>query len=204
MYSSRNSLKLFGFFVLVSHLAFESQTAEAISLEFVPDTQTVDIGDPVTVDVFASNPGGTLIGAYDFFVTYEPDVLTLNNVVFGSVLGGPLDSFQDDSESPTGTVNVSELSSVTDLTPLQSGNVNVLLFSMTFDTDRLGTSTLTFSENILGVAGGFLGDENGQAIMLDSVGTGSINVVPVPGAIWLMGSGLLALYGFKNRRSNAG
>lgn len=204
MYGSRISLKIFGIFVLASHLAFEAQTAKAISLEFVPSSQTVAIGDPVTVDVFAANPGGTLIGAYDFFVNYESSVLTLNSIVFGSALGGPLDSLQDDAESPAGTVNLSELSFLTDLTPLQNGADNVLLFTMVFDTDMLGTSALTFSENIAGVADGFLGDENGQAIMLDSVGTGAINVVPVPGAIWLMGSGLLALYGFKNRRRIAG
>ncbi len=74
---------------------------------------------------------------------------------------------------------------------------------MVFNTVMPGTSPLTFSGNIA-VDDGFLGDELGQAIMLDSLGTGSINVVPVPGAIWLMGSGLLALYGFKNRRNNSG
>ncbi len=204
MYSSRKNLKIFGFLVLVSQLAFESQIVEAISLEFVPDTQTVALGDPVTVDVFASNPGGTLVGAYDFFVNYESSVLTLNTVVFGSALGGPLDSLRDDAESSVGTVNLSELSFLTDLTALQNGADNVLLFTMVFDTDSLGTSALTFSENIAGIVDGFLGDESGQAIVLDAVGTGDINVVPVPGAIWLMGSGLLALYGFKNRRRKAG
>ncbi len=202
MYSSRNRLKFFGIFILVLHLAFESQSAGAIALEFVPANQLANVGDQVTVGVFATNPGGTLIGEYDFFVDYDPNVLSLNEVVFGSVLGGPADSFQDDPESPAGRVNVSELSRVFDLTSLQTGN-DILLFSMIFDTDMLGTSPLTFSGNIA-VDDGFLGDELGQAITLDSVGTGSINVVPVPGAVWLMGSGLLALYGFKNRRSSAG
>lgn len=137
-------------------------------------------------------------------ISYGPDVLTLNNVAFGSALGGPLDSLQDGTESPVGKINVSELSLLADLTPLQNGADDVLLFSMIFDTDMLGTSPLTFSENIAGVAGGFLGDENGQAIVLDSVGTGSINVVPIPSAIWLMGSGLFALYGFTKRQQNAG
>ena len=115
-----------------------------------------------------------------------------------------MDSLQDGTESPVGKINVSELSLLADLTPLQNGADDVLLFSMIFDTDMLGTSPLTFSENIAGVAGGFLGDENGQAIVLDSVGTGSINVVPIPSAIWLMGSGLFALYGFTKRQQNAG
>ncbi len=204
MYCRRNIPKIFGIVVLVSHLAFESQPAEAISLEFVPTIQTVDIGAQTTVDVFASNPDGTLVGVYDFFVDYESSVLTLTEVVFGSALGGSMDSIQDDTESTAGTVNVSEVSLVLDLAPLQNGSDDVLLFSMIFDTAMLGTSPLTFSENILGVAGGFFGDENGLPSVLDSVGTASINVVPIPGAIWLMGSGLLALYGFTCRRSSAG
>jgi hypothetical protein len=204
MFSGGNSIKVFGLLVFVAHLVFQSTPAEAISLEFVPASQSAVIGSQVTVDVIVSNPDGTLVGAYDFFVNYEPNALTLNDVVFGSALGGPLDSLQDDTESPAGEVNVSELSLLTDLTPLQNGTDDVLLFSMTFDTDMLGTSSLTFSENIAGIDGGFLGDENGQAIMLDSVGTGSINVVPIPGAIWLMGSGLFALYGFTKRQQNAG
>ena len=204
MFSGGNNIKVFGILVLFSHIVFESTPAEAISLEFVPTSQSIVIGDQVTVDVIASNPDGTLVGAYDFFVNYGPDVLTLNNVAFGSALGGPLDSLQDGTESPVGKINVSELSLLADLTPLQNGADDVLLFSMIFDTDMLGTSPLTFSENIAGVAGGFLGDENGQAIVLDSVGTGSINVVPIPSAIWLMGSGLFALYGFTKRQQNAG
>lgn len=200
MVSSRSSVKVFGILVFLAHLLFESTPAEAISLEFLPTTQSVVLGNQVTVDVNVSNPNGTLVGAYDFFVNYDPDVLTLNDVVFGSALGGPLDSIQDDIESPAGQINVSELSLLTDLTPLQNGIDEVLLFSIIFDTDMLGTSPLTFSENIAGVAGGFLGDETGQAILLDSVGSGSINVVPIPGAIWLMVSGLFALYGFSKRQ----
>jgi hypothetical protein len=200
MVSSRSSVKVFGILVFLAHLPFQSTPAEAISLEFLPTTQSVMFGNQVTVDVNVSNPNGTLVGAYDFFVNYNPDVLTLNDVVFGSALGGPPDSIQDDIESPAGQINVSELSLLTDLTALQNGIDDLLLFSIIFDTDTLGSSPLTFSENIAGVAGGFLGDETGQAILLDSVGSGSINVVPIPGAIWLMISGLFALYGFTRRQ----
>lgn len=203
MFSGRNSVKVFGIVVFLAHLVFESTPAEAISLEFVPTSQSVVIGNQVAVDVIVSNPDGTLVGAYNFFVNYEPDVLTLNDVAFGVALGGPSNSLQDDTESPAGSVNVSELSLLADLSPLQNGTDDVLLFSMIFDTNMLGTSPLTFSENIAGLAGGFLGDEAGQAIVLESVGTGSVNVVPVPGAIWLMGSGLFALYGFTKRQHNA-
>ncbi len=81
MYSGRNSLKILGIFVVVSQMSLLSKPAAAVSLEFAPASQTVNIGNQVTVDVFASNPGDNLIGAYDFSVNYEFSVLTLNQVV---------------------------------------------------------------------------------------------------------------------------
>ena len=203
MFSGRNSIKVFGILVFVAHLVFDSAPAEAISLEFVPVSQSIVIGNQVTVDVIASNPDGTMVGTYDFFVNYDPSVLTLNDVVFVTTLGGPSNSIQDDTETPVGKVNVSELSLLADLTPFQNVTDDILLFSMIFDTNMIGTSPLTFSENIAGVDGGFLGNESGQPIVLDSVGKGTINVVPIPGVIWLMGSGVLVLYGFSIRQSNA-
>ena len=179
----------------------------AISLEIAPSDQTVALGSQVTVDIVVSDPAGTLIGAYDFFVSYDPvvtsdpPVLALTGVNFGPSLGGPTDSFQDVVEqSGSNSVNVAELSFVSDLSALQDGTSSLLLFSLTFNTLRTGVSALGLTENILGVAGGFLGDELGQPITLDAFGTAAVTVVPIPGALWLMGSGLLGLLGFSSRR----
>lgn len=174
--------------------------AAAISLNFLPVNQTIDFGEQASVDVVVADPGGNLIGAFDFFVNYDPAVISLSGLTFGTALGGPADSLQDVVEDSTGQVNVAELSLLADLSGLQDGISDVLLFSMTFTPVDAGTSALTFSENILGIAGGFLGDAAGLPIELDSVGNGSITVVPVPGSIWLLGSALAALAPFWARR----
>lgn len=187
-------LRVLGGFFFASHLAIFSKPANAASLVFVPDSQTVVIGNPVTVDIVVSNPEGTLVGAYDLFMNYGTRELTLTDVIFGGALGGSLNSFQESNESPAGTINVAETSLLTDLSIVQTGSDDVLLFSLVFDTEELGTSDLNFGTIILG-------DDGGQAITPDAVGTGSITVnpVPVPGAIWLLGSALLALIGFKQQ-----
>jgi hypothetical protein len=111
MYASRNRLNYLGIIVLVAYFVVAPKSVAAISLEFVPVSQSVGLGSQATVDVIVADPGGALVGAYDFLVNYEPDVLTLNSVVFGAALGGgPPDSFQDLLESPAGEVNLSELS----------------------------------------------------------------------------------------------
>ena len=185
-------------FILLSSLG--PGRASAISLNFLPASQTINLGEQATVDVVVAAPSGNLIGAYDFFVNYDPAVISFSGLTFGTGLGGPADSLQDVLEDPTGSVNVAELSLVSDLSGLQDGTSDLLLFSMTFTPVNFGTSTLMFSENILGIAGGFLGDAVGLPIELDSLGTGSITVVPVPASIWLLGSALVGLLPFWSYR----
>ena len=187
--------------VVLFVLSLGSTPVAASSLNFVPSNQTVFPGSQATVDVFFSDPGGTLVGAFDLFVNYDPNILTFDsgNLAFGSSLGGPVNSFPSVSEPQAGNINVAELSFVSDLTSLQDGTSDLFLFSVTFDTGPIGISPLTFSGGI-DPNFDFLGDESGIAIALDSIGTGSVNVVPIPGAIWLLGSALVGLLGFRIKR----
>lgn len=188
-------------YVVFAFLAIGAGPATAISLTFAPTDQTIGPGEQATVDVLVSDPAGELVAAYDFFVDYDPAVIELDSVTFGVGLGGPADSFQDVVVDPLGQVNVSELSVLFDLSGLQDGTSDLLLFSLTFNSASNGTSPLAFSENILGVAGGFLGDTAGLPIALDALGTGSIAVVPLPASVWLLGSGLLGFLSFSAKRN---
>ena len=158
--------------------AIYANSAAAISLEFVPSAQTVQLGAAANVDVVVVDPGGSSVGAYDFFVDFDPSILTFDSLVFGPALGGPADSLQAAVESPAGRINAAEVSLLLDLTPLQDGVANVTLFSLTFETVGLGTSSLSLADNIAGIPGAFLGDELGLPIVLESVGMGEITVVP--------------------------
>jgi hypothetical protein len=188
-------------YLVFAFLAIGTGPAMAISLTFAPADQTIGPGEQATVDALVSDPAGEIVAAYDFFVHYDPAVIELDSVTFGVGLGGPADSLQDVVVDPLGQVNVSELSLLFDLSGLQDGTSDLLLFSMTFNPASNGTSPLAFSENILGVAGGFLGDTAGLPIALNTLGTGSITVVPLPASVWLLGSGLLGFLSFSAKRS---
>lgn len=66
--------------------------------------QTIGFGEQATVDVMVTDPAGNLIGAYDFYVNYDPAVISFSGLTFGTGLGGPADSLQDVVEDPTGSV----------------------------------------------------------------------------------------------------
>ena len=150
--------------------------AQAALLSLSPQAQTVEQGSVAAVDVWVTGLSGQSIGAYDFWLNFDDQVLGLLSVDAGPSLGHPTDSLLATLEEP-GRVNVAELSLLADLSSLQSGTGDLLLFTLRFSALALGTSPLSFSENILGVAGGFLGDELGAAIALTGTQTGSISVV---------------------------
>lgn len=197
----RRYIKGFSAIALLLVLSLGSTSVGASSLNFVPSNPAALAGNPVTVDVFFSDPGGLIIGTFDLFLNYDPNILTFDssNLAFGLGLGGPADSLQYLEEPQPGSINVAELSFVTDLTILQDGVSDLLLFSVTFDTGPIGTSSLGFGGGINSDFD-FLGDEGGNAVALDTIGTGSINVVPIPASLWLMGCGIVGLLGFQRKR----
>lgn len=169
--------------------------SQAVMLEFSPQNQVVQFGDQATVDIFATDLTGEFVGAYDFFVNYDSSILGIADFIFADSLGGPLSSIET-TDFQDGSINAAAVSLLFDLTSLQDGVSDVLLFSVVFDTLALGVSDLLFQENILGIAGGFLGDEVG-APLLTAVTAGSIEVVDSlqvaePSLLFLLLAGLLA------------
>ncbi len=186
------------------------QSATAASLSFIPSAQTIGLNEQAEVDVVFQAPSGALVSAYDFFVNYDPSVVAFApsvNLSFGPSLGSPLDSNWVLAGLQPGQVNVGELSLVSDLTTLQDGVSDLLLFSMVFQPVDIGVSVLSFSGGI-GPSFDFLADESGVPIVLDNVGAATITVVPIPAAVWLFGSALLGFVGYarafgrKSRCSN--
>lgn len=182
-------------------LVMAGSAAQAAVLAFSPRFQTVNLGDEARVDVIVSDTAGAFVGAYDFFVDYDPALLALSAYDIGTGLGNLTGDSLLDVVPSAGRINVSEISLVIDLGTLQTGTDSFVLFSLTFQTLAGGTSPLTFTENILGVAGGFLGDELGAALAVSSAEAGSITVlrpptggqVPEPGTLALAALALVAV-----------
>ena len=123
----------------------------ATPINFEPGNSTVELGNQVSVDVTIS-PIGELIGTFDIAVNWDPSILLLTNVAFGSSLGDP-DPFAFETItgviSGSGSARVSEVSLLFDLAGLQSGS-RFSLFTLIFNTTAIGTSALTFGDIIVG------------------------------------------------------
>ncbi len=174
--------------------------SSAIMLSFNPSVQEVELGRQAVVDVYLRDPNGSRVGAFDFNVNYDSAVLSFNGVQFGAGLGASTaGSLQDVLTSTAGQVNVAELAFAFDLSPFQDGFSDFLLFSLTFDTVAVGISSLGFSENILGLAGGYLVDESGLPIGPIGTEVGQITVaskiftVSEPGSLILLAAGIVGL-----------
>jgi hypothetical protein len=170
--------------------------ALAISLDFVPAAQTVLPGQLVTVDIVISGlgAGGTpSVGAFDLDVSFDATILSPLDVTFGPFLGDPsfFEALTSFTFSP-GVVDFAEVSllSVAALDARQSASF--ILATLSFDTLAMGMSPLTFSQIIVD-------DAFGQKLDIDE-GSGKVNVVPEPGTLALLSTGVLDLLGYGWRR----
>lgn len=164
--------------------------AFAISIGFNPVNSTVNLGSPVDVALTISgleDSASPSLGTFDLDVSFDPTILSLSGVSFGDLaLGDQLDLFGLGSFTATtpgvGSVNLFELSFdfPDDLNTLQAGDFTLAM--LTFNTLSAGTSSLTLSVNSLGDA---FGDP-----LVTSLESGSVNVVPEPGTVLLLSSGL--------------
>jgi len=176
----------------------------AISLDFVPGTQSVALGTSVTVDVVVSGltAATEIVSAFDLDVTYDSTVLSATGVTFGPSLGDPFffEVFEDFDISTAGVVDFAALSLLSDgdLAALQGDSVT--LATLSFDTIGVGTSSLGFILDAFNDVKG-----RNAAVLSLTVGPGSVTVngpnpIPEPGTMLLLGTGLAGLAAWRLRR----
>jgi len=189
---------LMAIFMLLS-----TATSYAITISFDPLTQDVNLGQQAVVDVVISGLGdydSPSLGVFDFDVLYDPTILSFSSYSLGDYLGDILLGEAMDlswGEIGPGDVNLFELSllSPDELNLLQPSSFTIA--TLYFDTLSLGTSYLEFSIDPL-IGQGF-GDEYGKPLDV-SLQSGSVNVVPEPGTLLLVGSGLLGVGYLRRKR----
>jgi hypothetical protein len=150
-------------------------------------------GFQFTGDWFASTHGQSPNYAYmsnyynTYCITFQPgtqDTFTFNSITLN---GRPFDDYWN---PPSGTLNVSFLGI--------NGNLitqTAIHFSsatdpwVTLTTNVSGVRTIEFTYSIA----------SGEVGVWARVGTMNYNAVPIPGAVWLLGSGFIGLIGLKRR-----
>ncbi|MCU7923957.1 MAG: cohesin domain-containing protein [Candidatus Thiodiazotropha sp. (ex Dulcina madagascariensis)] len=165
------------------------QTVEAAKVQIDPLNSTVNIGESFTVDIvgiaFPETQGG------GFNLTYDADILNITNVsideantwTFYNDLGTV-----DNVNGELKEVRVSDFPGVTgDFTVATIGFLAI----------GLGTSRLNLTESA-----GNPWASNGSIISPALINDSSVQVVPLPGAVWLLGSGLLALISVSMRKAD--
>lgn len=177
--------KLFTMILFLCIFTTTSASADAITVGF---DQPVISGTTMTINLVISGLGvgdAPSLGGYDLNVTYDTTLLTLNSVTFGDPYqGNQLDlagmGSLNISTPGMDTVNLFELSmdSVADLNAYQADSF--ILATLTF-------TTMTSAPVSLDIDSLILSDAQGNRL----------TPVPLPGALFLFGSGLGGLVGLK-------
>lgn len=198
-----NAMKnlLIGLAVLMV-LTVSSPALASFSISLVPNTLNVAPGSTVNVSVnMAESPDFTMT-AFSAVILYNPTVFTYvpSSVVQGAFLThnwDPMGAATTAGELRVGAMDLTDFSGEY----LAAGSGTLFTFTLQANANApLGSSALSWGDANTGVVGFDYGDADFQDVVLPSSGT-SINVVPIPAAVWLLGSGLLGLVGLRRKFS---
>ncbi len=197
---------------LIAFLLIGAQIGSAESIYFSPQFSTIDVGDPLQVDVMISGIKAPWLGGYDIDITFDPAIIGFTGIWWhDGFLGDYFTTSTYAGAYSTGVMNAAEISFLPvtaapgdpSLESLQSGSDPFRLFTIFFSSALApGVSPLSFSRVDLT-------DGNANWIILPAGGAqdGSITVqsagMPEPGAVSLLlvfGVGSLAIFRRPKRR----
>lgn len=192
-----NTRKMFcGFLTFGLFLFVATASSHAVSLSVVPNPPSIEVGNPIDVDIVVSDLGNSSapsLGAYSFNLGFNDTILNVTNVAFGTNLGAPASSISSNIVG-SGNVFFQELSIPPALFTLNLTQPGAFtLATVTFDTLTTGASDLTLSNiQLFDAIGGIIADP--------TVVGSSVQVTPEPTTFLLWGSGIVGLVAWRKIR----
>jgi hypothetical protein len=168
-------------------------------------TIRLETDEVVWIDFYVSGiPVGEGLGGYGFNVSWENTLLSWNGPATKDQV--PVDPFQiafGNGEIGSGFFQIQALSKPTTPPTYKDGD-NILLATFSLKAENaIGVTDLKFKDWPDGGGNWILNDVNmtdfGNLLYGQTLGTIQVNAVPIPAALWLFGSGLLGLLGFRKR-----
>jgi hypothetical protein len=177
----------------IAVISFGSRAVAAVSLTLEPSPQSINVGDPASMDLVVSGLGNLSppsLGGFDFDLTFNASVLAANPIVFGNKLNTVPGFGFFTIDNVVGQLHLDEVSLETAafLNANQPGS---------FTLATLGFTGL-FPGGISGIGFSFasLSDEQGQSVSAFSTTGGSIEVTRRTGIPDVGSTASLLLLGF--------
>jgi hypothetical protein len=168
--------------------------AEAVSIGVVPSHPSVATGDLLTVDVVVSGLGAgaaPTISSFDLDLSFEAPELAFVAIAFGSGLGTAGQVLSSSTLLPGPVVDFAAASLLSSATLDADQPASFVLATITFQAGAEGSVALTIPQALLADTTG----SGGAPIPVGELIGANVTVVPEPGALVLLGTGVAALTG---------
>jgi hypothetical protein len=190
----RHFVVLAAFFMVVVMASSARASAYYDIVPNLPDPYPVNTGDPFSVSIYIKGDGNSSYNNYTFDVAWDASELSL----------GSVDPLSAEEYWPAGWTDGFGGSLSYNASEGTIENFDGYSFTIPLVPDSNGTLLGTIDFTVLTPVGDGQDDvwvhyRTGQGPVLDSHGP-DLAAVPIPGAIWLFGSGLLGLMGVRRRR----